>query len=121
MSDKLAKNIKRYRKEKNWTQAKLAEEANISLMSVRRYETVGDGNREPKFETIQKIAKALDISTSELYGIEFNDKEINIVEPSLEEIMQEISDLRYSLNKEGLLKTKDYMYDLMGNPKYKTD
>lgn len=69
MSDKLAKNIKRYRKEKNWTQAKLAEEANISLMSVRRYETVGDGNREPSFEVLDKIAEALDKTPDELRGV----------------------------------------------------
>lgn len=69
MSDKLAKNIKRYRKEKNWTQAKLAKEANISLMSVRRYETVGDGNREPSFEVLDKIAEALDKTPDELRGV----------------------------------------------------
>lgn len=69
MSDKLAKNIKRYRKEKNWTQAKLAKEANISLMSVRRYETVGDGNREPGFEVLDRIAEALDKTPDELRGI----------------------------------------------------
>lgn len=69
MSDKLAKNIKRYRKEKNWTQAKLAKEANISLMSVRRYETVGDGNREPGFEVLDRIAEALDKTPDELRGV----------------------------------------------------
>lgn len=114
----IGENIRKIRKQKGLAQKRLAELSGLNEVTIRSYEL---GKFKPKFETIQKIAKALDISTSELYGIEFNDKEITIVEPSLEEIMQEISDLRYSLNKEGLLKTKDYMYDLMGNPKYKTD
>ena len=47
------------------------------------------------------------------------ENEINIIEPSLDELRNEVADLRYSLNEKGLRKVADYMYDLIEIKKYK--
>lgn len=70
MSDMSARNIKRYRKNKGLTQEKLAELVNVSQMSIRRYETVGDKNREPSADIFDKIAEALDTTSDILRGKE---------------------------------------------------
>lgn len=66
MSDFLAKNLKYYRKLKKMTQAQLAEAVNVSEMSIRRYETLGKGNREPSYKTILSLCEILGIHPSDL-------------------------------------------------------
>lgn len=56
MSGTLGEKIKHYRKLKGYSQEKLAEKTSLSKMSIRRYES---GKRQPKLETIEKIAIAL--------------------------------------------------------------
>lgn len=67
MSDLLAKNIRYYRKKANLTQAELANLTSVSQMSIRRYETIGEGNREPSLASLHDIAKALNVEVWELY------------------------------------------------------
>ena len=62
----IGKNIKRIRKEKGLTQKKLSELSNINEVQIRQYEL---GKANPKIETIEKIAKALETTTDELRGI----------------------------------------------------
>ncbi len=59
----VAENIKRIRKEKGLTQKQLGERCGMSESTLRQYEI---GYRNPKLETIQKIAAALHVSPSEL-------------------------------------------------------
>lgn len=66
MSDTIARNIRYYRKKKKLTQAQLAELTSVSLMSIRRYETIGTENREPNLSSLNDIAKALDVHVSDL-------------------------------------------------------
>jgi len=56
-------NIKKTRKAKKLTQQQLADKLDLSLMSVRRYES---GERELKLDMIKRIADALDISVNDL-------------------------------------------------------
>lgn len=58
-------NIKRIRKEKGLTQEQLGNLCNPKMAgsAIRRYE---NGGANPKIETIQKIAKALEVSESDL-------------------------------------------------------
>lgn len=56
-------NIQRLRKERKLTQASLAKKANISEISIRKYES---GDRAPKIETLIKIAEALDCEVSDI-------------------------------------------------------
>ena len=109
----IGERIKRIRLENGMTQKELGNKCGIADSAIRRYEL---GGANPKMETLKKIAVALNVSFEDLVDI---DDEVSIVEPATDELLKEIADLRYSLNNEGLIKTRDYMYDIMGNPKYK--
>jgi transcriptional regulator with XRE-family HTH domain len=62
---KFAKRLRKLRKEKNWTQEKLAEYADLAYRHVQRLESIK--NPPPaKIDTIEKLAKAFKISPSKL-------------------------------------------------------
>jgi len=58
------KNLPKLRKEKGLTQEGLARKANISYHTIIKLES--GGIRNPKAETILKLAEALDITTDRL-------------------------------------------------------
>jgi len=60
----IGKNIKRLRQEKGISQDKLSKLADISLNTVVKIEL--DQSPNPTLETIQKLAKTLDVSLDEL-------------------------------------------------------
>jgi len=60
----IGKNIKRLRQEKELSQDKLSKLADLSLNTVVKIELGESPN--PTIETIQKIAKALDVSVDDL-------------------------------------------------------
>lgn len=66
----IGENIRYYRKEKGLTQKELGNMCGINEVQIRRYEL---GGSNPKLETIQKIAKALNV---EPYALD--DRLINI-------------------------------------------
>ncbi len=59
----VAENIKRIRKEKGLTQKQLGEKCKMSESTLRQYEL---GFRNPKLQTLAKIAAALDVSANDL-------------------------------------------------------
>ena len=59
----IPENLKHIRKEKGLTQKKLGELCGMSEVMIRQYEL---GYRKPKFETLEKIAKALDCEVSDI-------------------------------------------------------
>ena len=68
--------IKKYRIEKKLTQKKLGELCGIGDSNIRKYEA---GNQNPKIETLQKIADALEIPVSYLYmGKLIDPKELDL-------------------------------------------
>lgn len=60
----IGKNIKLYRQNKDLSQDKLSKLADLSLNTVVKIEL--DESPNPTIETIQKIAKALDVSVDDL-------------------------------------------------------
>lgn len=60
------KNIVRLRKQKEWSQEKLAVESKISYNTIIKIERGGIAN--PKIETVIKLADALSVSVDELVG-----------------------------------------------------
>ena len=62
----LGKRIREIRKFSGMTQQELAEKSNLSMMSIRRYE---NGSRTPNFETLQKIACALNVKFDEILHV----------------------------------------------------
>ncbi len=63
MFESFGDKIKRLRKQKGYTQERLAEKTGLSKMSIRRYET---GERQPKIEQLFRIANALEVPIIEL-------------------------------------------------------
>lgn len=129
LSDLSARNIKRYRKNKGWTQAELANKAGVSLMSIRRYETKGDKNREPSADIFDKIAEKLDTTSDILRGkvadYEFrdvSDGEVTNLEATKKFFQQKMEkELLSNYNKvnlEGKKKIIEYSSDIAANPKY---
>jgi len=65
MSSVVSKNIRRIRKKKKISQDKLSKKANLALNTIVKIETGEKSN--PTVETLEKIAKALDVSVGNLF------------------------------------------------------
>lgn len=61
----IGKRIKTFRNSAGLTQEQLAEKTTISLSAIGKYEI---GERTPKHETLEEIAKALEVSVDDLIG-----------------------------------------------------
>ena len=57
--------IRARRKEKGLSREELAEMIGVSLNSIRFYE---EGRRRPTIETLEKLAKALDVKMDDLFN-----------------------------------------------------
>jgi len=62
--NKISKNIKKLRQAKGLSQDRLSKLADVSYNSIIKLETSGITN--PTIDTLQKIAKALDVSVDDL-------------------------------------------------------
>lgn len=60
----IGKNIKRFRQEKGLSQDKLSKLADLSLNTVVKIEL--DDSPNPTIETVQRIAKSLEVSVDDL-------------------------------------------------------
>ena len=60
----IAKNIKKYRKEKGLSQDKLARLADVAHATIIKIES--GGIQSPTIDTVQKIAKALGVGIEDL-------------------------------------------------------
>jgi transcriptional regulator with XRE-family HTH domain len=58
------KNLKMFRNKKGWTREKLAREANVSYHTIIKIERGGIKN--PRLDTLIKLAKALGVSLDKL-------------------------------------------------------
>lgn len=58
------KNLAKLRKEKGWSQERLAHEAGISYNTLIKIER--NGIKNPKIETVIKLSKALGVSLDDL-------------------------------------------------------
>lgn len=59
----IGERLKKYRKEKRMTQKDVADRAGVTVTSVSRWE---NGEREPTFRDVEKIAEALGVTMEEL-------------------------------------------------------
>ena len=97
----LSTNIKIFRKDKGWTQEKLAEEAEMSVQAINFFE---GKRRWPGEDSLSKIASALNIEVYQLF-IPQNKKPVIIEEtPENERIRAQLTDeiveqIRLSVNK----------------------
>lgn len=73
MSD-FAKNLKKYRKQKNMSQSELSKFLHYGYTAIANYES---GRNEPSLDVLIKLAEVLDVTTDELLGITPKIKEKN--------------------------------------------
>lgn len=78
MNNNIGKNIRAYRKTNNMTQEKLGELSGLSINFISRLERTNDQN--VSLTTLNKIARAFNISTAELLTGLNKPKQINEVE-----------------------------------------
>jgi len=136
MPELLCEKIRYYRKQKGYSQEKLAEKTDLSKMSIRRYET---GERQPRIEQLHRIAEALDVRIWDLlgmskqdavlmYGVEawnttpYNIDELSsvikkdiIYENNLKQLTKAFNDLNNTGQKEAVKRVKELTF----NPEYK--
>lgn len=74
----IGQNIKRLRKRKGLSQKQLANEVGLSEITIRRYERAINN---PTTEVVEKIARVLGVSFSELVKEEIKDKKIKPFSP----------------------------------------
>ena len=88
----MGKNVKLYRNRRNWSQADLAENANISINFLGDIER---GKKWPHPDSLAKIAYALEIKTFELFMEENAD-----FDPKTQVIMNRfVKDVSLTINK----------------------
>lgn len=130
MSDFLAKNLKKYRKSKRMTQAQLADAVNVSEMTIRRYETIGKGNREPNYKTLISLCEVLGVRPKDLVEtIECNHVSNNLVESmknttTIRTTNKDFEELAISfsrLNSSGQKKAVEQVNLLTKIPEYRKD
>ena len=71
MSD-FAKNLRKYRKRKHYTQVELGKKLNYGSTAIANYES---GRNEPSFDSLIKLAETLDITIDELLGVKLKSEE----------------------------------------------
>ena len=106
MSD-FAKNLRRYRKRKNYSQEKLAKELHYGEDARRKLQAgvanYESGRNEPSIDDLIRLAKALNVTVDELIGMKFTSKEEELVACFLklnEENQNRIMDLIQALRPE---------------------
>lgn len=77
--------LRKLRKEKSMSQAKLAEELGVSSSLIASYET---GARKPSYEALEDLADYFNVSLDYLTGKD--DRSIHYINPQTAEIAQEI-------------------------------
>lgn len=63
MATELARNVKKHRRRKGWSQERLAEEAGIAIQTVRKLEQGGD----VRTDTLHLVAQGLGVRTADLF------------------------------------------------------
>ena len=71
MSD-FAKNIRKFRKQKGYSQTELAKKLNYGYTAIANYES---GRNEPSLDVLIVLADALGVTVDELLGVEKNPEE----------------------------------------------
>ena len=91
----LGKRIRELRKAKKYTQEQLAEKVDIGTPNISYFET---GKYSPSIETLEKIAKALDVEIYELYMFQ-PQKTVNEIKKELVQSMDSDEEILRMLYK----------------------
>ena len=109
--------IKTARKKEGLTQKELGEKLGITYQTVAQWE---NDLRNPKRETLQRIAAALGVSAQDLadeWGV-VDKEDSKKVYKEVPDFKERIASALDKLNITGANKVADYAEDLTGNPRY---
>ena len=106
----IGEKIKKERAKKNITQAQLADMANTAQSALAAYEKCA---KIPRFDTLQRIAAALDVPALSLLPSEITAGSVKL-SPEDSELLSLIEEL----TPEGKKKVLEYAEDLVNNPRY---
>lgn len=104
----IGSNIKKFRLKQKLKQSELAEKAGISRVAIGNYER---DERTPNAEILLKIAKALDVTLSELMDLTPNINDALLQE--LKEIKKELQDIRSILEQGNKVVQNDNFTDYL--------
>lgn len=105
----IGENIKKIRVDAGLTQKELGERLGITSQSIAQWET---GRREPKYQSMVKIADALNVPVSSLYGIsEDNQYKQDAIKQALDLSVQDDGRVDTKAFSENL----DYEYGVMSD------
>lgn len=99
----ISQRVKELRKQRGFTQDDLSEKSGVSISTIKKLETEG---RQPKLETIDKLAFALGVDNAYLLGISSKEKisiDSNTSLETREDLLMELS----SINSDILDTIKD--------------
>ena len=105
----IGENIKKIRVDAGLTQKELGERLGITSQSIAQWET---GRREPKYQSMVKIADALNVPVSSLYGIsEDNQYKQDAIKQALDLSVQDDG----RIDTKALSENLDYEYGVMSD------
>lgn len=105
----IGENVKKIRVDAGLTQKELGERLGITSQSIAQWET---GRREPKYQSMVKIADALNVPVSSLYGIsEDNQYKQDAIKQALDLSVQDDGRIDTKAFSENL----DYEYGVMSD------
>lgn len=90
----IGENIKLYRNKLGLTQKQLAENCSLSESAIKYYE---NNRRNPKIETLNKIADTLGVSTNDLVNINEFREEINFIDNRQYTIKSKMNELESNI------------------------
>ena len=85
----VADSIRNLRKERGWSQVRLAMEAHVSQQAISFIERE---RNEPSAEMIRALAKAFGVSTAEILGEKVQDNHISNMEDQLLAVFRQLND-----------------------------
>lgn len=111
-------NIKKYRNLKGYRLIDLAEKVNLSKQAISLYER---GVREPKLDTLNNIAKALDVEVVDLLGvtnisirdskIELSKEEIDYIKESIRYNRKRYEEVLFIMHKNDIVEGREVIID----------
>ncbi|AKC63212.1 DNA-binding protein [Clostridium sporogenes] len=102
----LGLNIKKFRKQKGWSLSKLKQESGVGYATLHDIEN--GKSKKMNSKNLEKVAKALNVTTNELLGIDIVEYTVTDLEETLKIILQsdelEIDGLTVTENEKEELK-----------------
>jgi len=97
----IGERIQRFRKEREWTQKRLAEKSGVPQAAISKIER---GAVKPLFETVVRIARALEVGLDELGGISGGrSKKAPKIEPALLRLLERERPLAVALKNPAIV------------------